>query len=53
VSVESAENKGSTFKVQLPLLQLSAREAAVLESGTAPPTGSGAEERTIEVPIKP
>jgi signal transduction histidine kinase len=53
VSVESAENKGSTFKVQLPLLQLSAREAAVLESGTSPPAGSGAEERTIEVPIKP
>jgi len=53
VSVDSSENKGSTFKVQLPLLHLSAREAAVLESSTAPPASSDAEERTIEAPIKP
>ena len=53
VSVESSENKGSTFKVQLPLLHLSAREAALLESAPAAAADSAAEERTIEVPIKP
>ena len=53
VSVESSENKGSTFKVQLPLLHLSGREAALLESVPAPAADSAAEERIIEVPIKP
>jgi signal transduction histidine kinase len=53
VSVDSSENKGSTFKTQLPLLHVSAREAAQLESSSAPVADSAAEERTIEVPIKP
>lgn len=53
VSVESSENKGSTFKVQLPLLHLSGREAALLESAPTPAADSAAEERIIEVPIKP
>jgi signal transduction histidine kinase len=53
VSVESSENDGSTFGVQLPLLNVSAREAALLESSPTPVAGSAAEERTIEVPIKP
>jgi heavy metal sensor kinase len=35
VSVESAENKGSTFRVQLPLLQMSAREALLSSIPTA------------------
>jgi len=36
VSVESAENTGSTFRVHLPLLQMAAREAALLASTPAP-----------------
>jgi heavy metal sensor kinase len=43
VSVESSESRGSTFKVQLPLLQLSAREAAFLESNPAPWPDMGSE----------
>jgi heavy metal sensor kinase len=41
VSVESGENKGSTFTVHLPLLQMSAREATLLQSTSAPSRVSG------------
>jgi signal transduction histidine kinase len=53
VSVESSESKGSTFRVQLPLLPLSERDAALLESSPAPPrAGSSSEESAVESPIK-
>jgi signal transduction histidine kinase len=53
VSVESSENKGSTLRVQLPLLPLSEREAALLESSPAPmPAGSNSEEAAVESPVK-
>jgi heavy metal sensor kinase len=53
VSVESSESKGSTFRVQLPLLPLSERDAALLESSPAPlRAGSNSEEPAIESPIK-
>jgi signal transduction histidine kinase len=42
VSIESAENKGATLRVQLPLLHLSPREAAELQS--KPPDASAATE---------
>ena len=42
VSIESAENKGATLRVQLPLLHLSPREAAELQS--KPPDASVATE---------
>jgi signal transduction histidine kinase len=44
VSVESGENKGSTFTVHLPLLQMSAREATLLQSASAPSRVSGSTE---------
>jgi len=53
VSVESSESKGSTFRVQLPLLPLSERDAALLESSPALPRGgSNSEESAVESPIK-
>jgi signal transduction histidine kinase len=45
VSVESAENKGSTFRVQLPLLRLSPREIDELEAKAAAHQAADAEER--------
>jgi signal transduction histidine kinase len=53
VSVESSETKGSTFRVQLPLLHVSAHKAALLETAPALAADSGVEERAIEVPTKP
>ncbi len=47
VSAVSSENIGSTFRVQLPLLQLSERDAALLESNAATPVNRGAEEPTV------
>ena len=52
VSVESSENQGSTFRVQLPLLRLSPREAAMLESSPAPPADSRSEETADVFPAK-
>jgi len=53
VSVESSESKGSTFRVQLPLLPLSERDTALLESSPALPRGgSNSEESAVESPIK-
>jgi signal transduction histidine kinase len=42
VSIESAENKGATLRVQLPLLHLSPREVADLQ--TKPPEASATKE---------
>jgi len=52
VSVESSENQGSTFRVQLPLLRLSPKEAALLESSPAPPADSRSEETADVFPAK-
>ena len=46
VSVESAENKGSTFQVELPLLCLSPRELNELEAKAAAPPSAEAEEHS-------
>jgi heavy metal sensor kinase len=53
VSVESSESKGSTFRVELPLLHLSADEAALLASAPAAPAIPDSEHRADAVPIKP
>jgi heavy metal sensor kinase len=44
VSVESIENKGSTFRVRLPLLHLSAHDGALLQQSPAAPVVPGSKE---------
>ena len=45
LSIESVENKGTTLRVQLPLLNLSPREVAELQSKQVPPNIADREER--------
>jgi len=52
VSVESTENKGSIFRVQLPLLHLSAHDAALLQPSPGSPVVSASQELNMVSPSK-
>ncbi|HEV2484740.1 MAG TPA: ATP-binding protein [Terracidiphilus sp.] len=52
LSIESAENKGTTLRVQLPLLILSPQEIAELQSRQAPPNNLIRGERSTVSPVK-
>ena len=52
VSVESEENQGSTFRVLLPLLHVSEREAALLDSSSAPPLHPDSEDSSVISPAE-
>jgi signal transduction histidine kinase len=52
VSVESTENQGSIFQVQLPILHLSDQEIAILASHSAAPVRAKSEDPTVISPAK-